>query len=62
MTLLLCILLLTPIGWIGMICLAASIGIVVDAKDHAKSRLVGQLKWKLENDSNEALREWINEL
>ena len=53
---------LTPIGWIGMICLGAGVGIIVEKHNNARQLLITRLKWKMDHDSNESLREFIDEL
>lgn len=58
----LCLLFLTPIGWIGMICLGAAIAMVVEAKNEARANLIIELKGRSECHTPEQLKEFVDGL
>lgn len=53
---------LTPIGWIGMICLGAGIGMILDGKNEAKARLIIELQGRSECHTPEQLKEFVDGL
>lgn len=66
-SLILFLLFLTPIGWIGMICLGACVAQIVEAKnkdyyDMGRSNLIYDLKSRCGSDTPEEVKDYINGL
>ena len=61
LSLILGLIILTPIGWIGILCFGAAVAMIVEAKNEARSRLVDNLKYYSQHNPD-GLKEFVDGL